>query len=73
MGREVAQKWGFVGETHALNTVAVLPDFEDDLDHKIDVTLGIDTARDRQTDEIHFCCGSEHQPADLNAADATSC
>src|SRR5271166_6411017 len=70
MRGEVAQKRGFVGQAHAWNFFAVLPDFEDDFDHVVDVALGVDAAGDGEAYEIHFCGGSEHQCSDLYRADS---
>ena len=51
---EVAEEWSFVGKVHAGNSVAVLPDFENDFDDIVDVALGVDAARDGEADEIHL-------------------
>ena len=60
----------FVGQLQALDLVAVLPDFEDDFDHVVDVALGVDAARDGEADQIHLGGGAEHQGADFDGADA---
>jgi hypothetical protein len=57
---EVAQEWSFVRQVHALDFLAILPDFENYFDYVIDVALGVDAAWDRQADQIHFCCFGEH-------------
>src|SRR4051812_45570016 len=68
---KVAQEWGFVGQVHAGDLLAVLPDFENDLDYIVDVALGIDAAGDRQADQVHLCCAREHQRADFYGTDST--
>ena len=50
VGGEVAEEWGFVGEVHAGDSFAMLPDFQDDFDDIVDVTLSVDAARDRGAD-----------------------
>ena len=70
VGGEVAQKWRLVGEAQAADLVALVPDFEDDLDDVVDVALGIGAAGDGKADEIHLGSLAEHQRADLDGADA---
>ena len=53
-----------------MNLLALLPDFEDDFHHVVDVALGVDAAGNRQAHEVHLGRGSEHQGADLDRADA---
>ena len=49
MRREMAEEWSFVGEVHAGNSVAILPDFQDYVYYVIDVTLRVDAAGNRET------------------------
>jgi hypothetical protein len=70
MRREMPKEGGFVGQTHALDAVAILPDFEDHFDHIIDVTLGVNAAGNRKVDQVHLRCMSEHQRADFYAANS---
>lgn len=49
---------------------AVLPDFQDYFHYIINVALGVDAAGDREADEVHLCCGSEHQRADFYGANS---
>src|SRR5208337_513094 len=53
-----------------MNLLALLPDFEDDFNHVVDVALGVDAAGNGEAHEVHLCRGSEHQRADLDRADA---
>jgi hypothetical protein len=50
--------------------LAAAPDFQDDLDHIINVALGIDTAWDGEPHQVHFGGITEHEGADFHAADA---
>jgi hypothetical protein len=68
----VPEKWRLVQQIQSANRIAVLPDFQNYFDHVIYVALGVDAARDRQPDEVHFCRRSEHQCADLNRSDSSS-
>src|SRR4051812_15333392 len=68
---EVAQEWGFVGQVHAGDLLAVLPDFQDDLDNVVDVALGVDAAGDRQADQVHLCGRGEHECPDFYRTDST--
>ena len=70
MRGKVSQEWGFVGQVHALDVVAILPDFENDFDHVIDVALGVDAPWDGKADQVHLCGGGKHQGADFDAADS---
>src|SRR6266496_623264 len=44
--REMPQKRRLVLQLQSADVFTVLPDLQDDLDHIVDVTLGIDPARD---------------------------
>src|ERR1700693_2085780 len=70
MRGKVAQKWRLVGETHAWDRLAMLPDYENDFDHIVNVALGVDATRDGQPHQIHFCGAGKHEGADLDRADS---
>src|SRR2546428_5551004 len=64
------EKRRLVSELQAANPLATLPNLDGDLDDVVDVALGIDAARDRQTHQVHLGGFAEHQRADLGRADA---
>ena len=70
MGGEVAEEWGFKGQTHARDVGAVLPDFQDHFDNIVDVALRINAAGNGQAHEIHLRGGGEHQRTDFYGADS---
>jgi hypothetical protein len=44
---EVAEEWGLVGQAHAGDVFAILPDFQNYFDYVVNVALRVDAARDR--------------------------
>src|ERR1700687_3301972 len=70
MGGKVPQKWRLVGQAHAGDGLAVLPDFQNHLDYIVDMALGVDAARDGEADQVHLRGGREHQRADFDGADS---
>ena len=52
--REVAQERHLVAELQSLNLFALLPDIKDDFDDIVNVALGIDTAWDSETNQVHL-------------------
>src|SRR5579872_2776408 len=65
----MAQEWGFVAQAHAGDPRTVLPDFEDDFDHVVDVALRIDAAGDCEANQVHLRGIREHERADFYGTD----
>src|SRR6202158_6394172 len=70
MRGKVPQEWRLVGQAHAGDGLAVLPDFQNHLDYIVDMALGVDAARDGEADQVHLGGGGEHQRADFDGADS---
>src|ERR1700693_462069 len=70
MRGKVPQEWRLVSQAHAGNGLAVLPDFQYHLDYIVNMALGVDAARDGETDQVHLSGGGEHQRADFDGADS---
>src|SRR5271165_5180972 len=70
MGCEVAKERRFVGKAHPFDLLAPPPHSQDDLHYVVNVALGIDATRNRQSDQVHRCRIGEHQGTDLDRPDA---
>lgn len=68
---EVPEERCFIGEAHAADAFALLPDFKNDLDEIIDVTLCVYAAWNREAHEVHSRSGGEDERANFDGAHAT--
>ena len=64
------QKWRFIGQAHAADLLAPIPDLEDDFNHVVHMALRVDAARNCQTDQVELGISAKHQRANLDRADS---
>src|SRR3954464_2918117 len=63
---EVPQEGSLVSKFQPTDCLPILPDFENNFHHIIDVTLRVHAARDGQPYKIHLCRSAKHQPPDFH-------
>src|SRR5258708_28976789 len=69
MSREMTQKRRLIGKAHSTDVFAVLVDLQNHLNQVVNVALRVDTAWNRQTNEIHLCC-RKHKGSNFNRTDS---